>query len=302
MSETLDYITDPQELRRVLSNALTSTTRGVVAGTLGAPVDLANAVMNLGRAGVGYGGHKLGLLSDDQLPQLEGRPVGGSEWIGDKMQQAGLLGGYRNPTAEVLAGGLLGPAVVANAPRAATGLLQFEANAAAAAAARPTAWGQRGAFTPDGLAEALARLEAMKRGESPPRFIKGALQPTAKQQADSNAAFSQVTRGAQPPFAGPMDLNIGHIFDSRVSGAIKPSGQIADAFAPADVVKWLESAGADSAAVQTRRGLPHLENVFTDPVTGESFTVRIPISGDMATGRQWASGLIPEGKFKKEKP
>ena len=59
--------------------------RGLVAGTLGAPVDLASMAMRP----FGYSVEK---------------PFGGSEYIGQKMQDAGLVSAERRPLAELAAG------------------------------------------------------------------------------------------------------------------------------------------------------------------------------------------------------
>lgn len=48
---------------------------------LGGGVDLSNSVLNLLRAGYGYAGHKAGLLSAEDLPNLEENPIGGSKWF-----------------------------------------------------------------------------------------------------------------------------------------------------------------------------------------------------------------------------
>ncbi len=67
-------------------NAMTdSLNRGMVAGTLGAPVDLATMALRP----FGYSVDK---------------PVGGSEWIGQKMQDAGMVSDTRRPMAELAAG------------------------------------------------------------------------------------------------------------------------------------------------------------------------------------------------------
>lgn len=127
------FLRDPNEQKRY-ANALTDVAnRGLLAGTFGAPVDLATQAANLLVAGAGYTGHKLGLLS--QPPSLidPASVPGSSEWIGNKMQRAGLLGDYRNPIAElgtamlspvamkgaVKAGGLLAQADLAGAENAA---------------------------------------------------------------------------------------------------------------------------------------------------------------------------------------
>lgn len=135
MPGLLDFLSDQAERRQIGANALASTTRGIVAGGLGAPVDMLHTLANLGIAGAGYLGNKVGLIPNDKLPELLPEPVGGSEWIGRQMQRAGLLSGYRNPNAELIAGGLLAPAatvaVQARAPKIARGLLQMGDNISA---------------------------------------------------------------------------------------------------------------------------------------------------------------------------
>lgn len=151
--------------------------------------------------------------------------------------------------------------------------------------------------------EAMKRLDAMRRGESVPSVIKNGLLTTPEQQTNLNDAYSLLTQGKQPPYPkNEMDLHIGHIYDARMSGEVKPSGKEADYFDSSQVIPWLVRAGDDSADVVTKRGVPSLQNSFTDPTTGENFNVSLPISGDLQSGRQWVSGLIPEGQFKKKKP
>ncbi len=55
--------------------------RGLTADIVGAPVDMAEVIANLGLAGGGYLGHKLGLLSTEQMPALLKGSVGGSDWF-----------------------------------------------------------------------------------------------------------------------------------------------------------------------------------------------------------------------------
>jgi hypothetical protein len=59
--------------------------RGTIAGTLGAPADIGNEIMRP----FGYGQEK---------------PFLGSEWFGDKMQNAGMVSANRNPVTEGIAG------------------------------------------------------------------------------------------------------------------------------------------------------------------------------------------------------
>ena len=99
-----DYVPDKQAFQGMGNDLLAAANRGGVAAVLGAPVDIANQIANLGRALYGYAGNKAGLLSADQMPQLEDKPIGGSEWIGQKMQDAGMINNNRNALAELLSG------------------------------------------------------------------------------------------------------------------------------------------------------------------------------------------------------
>ena len=106
-----DFVTDRQSQRDVRNALLDAANRGMVANTLGGPVDLATTLTNLGIAGAGYVGHKTGLLS--QPPELiDPRNVpGSSEWIGQKMQNAGMVSPNRNALAEAGMGLLSAPAL-----------------------------------------------------------------------------------------------------------------------------------------------------------------------------------------------
>lgn len=103
MAGLLDFVSDPQARADMRIGLLDAANRGVVAGLLGAPVDLATLALRP----LGYGVEK---------------PVGGSEWIGQKMQDAGMVSAQRNPLAEALAG----LAIPAAAYRAAPALFAAE--------------------------------------------------------------------------------------------------------------------------------------------------------------------------------
>jgi len=129
-SNLLNFLRDSQaqsEMRNALTDA---ANRGMVAGSLGAPVDMATTVANLLIAGGGYAGHKMGLLS--QPPELiESRNVpGSSEWIGKKMQNAGVVSPNRNALAE-FGMGLLSPVAYKGAQKAGGLLYKAETNALA---------------------------------------------------------------------------------------------------------------------------------------------------------------------------
>lgn len=59
--------------------------RALGPDVVGGPVDLAEMVVNLGRAGYGYAGHKMGLLKADQMPELLAASPGTSEWWAQKV-------------------------------------------------------------------------------------------------------------------------------------------------------------------------------------------------------------------------
>jgi hypothetical protein len=99
---TTNALQQPQQYGQGMS-------RGFWAGGLGAPADMGNALLNLLIAGGGYAGHKTGLLT--QPPDLLGPPVGGSEWIAERMRRVGLLADTPGSTADTagnFTGGLLG--------------------------------------------------------------------------------------------------------------------------------------------------------------------------------------------------
>lgn len=112
-----DFLRDAESWRGMRQGLADAANRGMVAGTLGAPVDMATQAANLGIAGVGYLGHKAGLLSTP--PELlDSRNVpGSSEWIGQKMQDVGAVSANRNPVAE-MGMGLLSPVAFKAAQKA----------------------------------------------------------------------------------------------------------------------------------------------------------------------------------------
>ncbi len=94
----LGALKDPQFLQDMKRGVLDSVNRGAVASTIGGPVDLATMLMRP----LGYNVEK---------------PTGGSEWVGDKMQQLGLLGDTRNPIAEAIASVAVPGAMAKVAPK-----------------------------------------------------------------------------------------------------------------------------------------------------------------------------------------
>lgn len=78
--------------------------RALVAGTLGAPVDIATTLANLGIAGVGYAGTKTGLLKTPPSLIEPSTVPGSSEYLGGLMEKTGVVSPTRRPTAETLTG------------------------------------------------------------------------------------------------------------------------------------------------------------------------------------------------------
>lgn len=76
---------DPEYWKSVKQGLTDTVNRGFVGSLLGAPVDIAN--MAMGSLGV----------------PVSQKPVMGSEWIGQKMQDVGVVSPNRNPVAETLA-------------------------------------------------------------------------------------------------------------------------------------------------------------------------------------------------------
>ena len=103
MPSFLDALRDPAFRAEYAQGLMDALNRGGVASTVGGPVDMALTLANLGIAGGGYLGHKLGLM--DQPPELidPKKAVGSSEWLGEKMRQKGMVSEARNPVAEFLA-------------------------------------------------------------------------------------------------------------------------------------------------------------------------------------------------------
>lgn len=139
----LDAALDPQFRSDVGRGLLDVANRGV-AGLLGGPVDVA-------------------ALALKPLGYSHPAPVGGSEWIGNLMEQAGMVSPERRPTAEFLAS-LLTPSAGTGGAKA-MGLLSEMSPEVVGSAGRagPLSMGyQLGAISPEGKARLLADLQAGK--------------------------------------------------------------------------------------------------------------------------------------------
>lgn len=180
LAELKAALTDPAYYRQVGGGLLDAYNRGAVGGLLGTPVDMANGVLNAGKMAAGYIGHQTGLLSGDQMPQPDMMPVGGSEWIGQKMQDAGMVSPNRNVPAEMLAG-LAGIPLTAMAaakagPMVEKGIGQAMANAQMPSTLNmPQYSGQRGAIAYHGSPHKFDKFktEAIGTGEGAQAYGHG---------------------------------------------------------------------------------------------------------------------------------
>lgn len=133
LAKAVNWTPNKSELvRDLLSGANDVTGRGAIAGLLGTPGDIAGLVENAIRAKAG-------------LPAVQ--PWGGSEHIGQKLENAGLVSSARRPKTELLAS-LISPGAalktVLNAPKTAMNLLRMSDNLAAPSTMARA--GQRGAI------------------------------------------------------------------------------------------------------------------------------------------------------------
>lgn len=160
-----------------------------------------------------------------------------------------------------------------------------------------------GAISVANQMEALRRLEAMKRGETVDKVLRGALVTTPDQQSVIDSAYKALTSGRQPARpTSSTDIHLGHLYDARMSGEIKANGKRADTFKAHEVTNWLAAAGDDSAVAKVGlNGKPYLESMYFDPERNASYAVQMPISGNFSTGAQWVSGLVPDGIFSTSK-
>lgn len=229
--------------------------RGLVGGGVGAPADLTNMLLR----GVGLGVDK---------------PVMGSEWLGDKMQQAGVVSGKRNLLAETLAG-LVDP-------------ITAGAGVAKVAGAMPAIVGM--AMNARGKIRLGEVLNSWQEGTQASGNLRGAIDLTSTQQSELQNLLRQQYPTIEVPSAIPYKAR--HAYDSRV---------LKDGFSAADVQNWSVSGAADNAKAIEHQGRAALLNIFDDVSRGKSYDVRMPIRGD-ALGNVWADDVIPVGLFGNKAP
>lgn len=246
MAGLLGFVSDPQARAEVRVGLLDAANRGVVAGLLGGPVDLATLALRP----FGY--------------RVE-KPVGGSEWIGQKMQDAGMVSAQRNPLAEALAGVAL-PGAAVKAARGLSRLADLSPQLVPSASG-PASWGnQMGVISPEGKARLLADLQA-GRGSGAYR-----LGDVTQGQANQLRRAGLQSTGTDVRMSDDV---FRHLHDKRVH---------LEGFTPEETVRFAEQAMAKRARVDfdpgKARQQPSLLNEgLRDPVTGKRYDARMPFEG-----------------------
>ncbi|RQO57022.1 hypothetical protein DBV14_09440 [Variovorax sp. KBW07] len=255
--------------------------RGVFAGLLGAPVDASAGVVNAGIMTGGLLGERLGLWPASELPTPIERPVGGSEWIGQKLQDGGWVTPNRNHLAEGLA--------TFTAPFAGNRLAQALPILEAEPFLRllnPGAVGspkmvRGGPMKPEGKARLQADLEAEQgSGRYPLGDVTEGQGKGLDRLFGSEAASRDVFM---------TDEALRHLIERRLAG---------QGFTPAEVAKYAEQAMASRARpdLNVSKGAQNpslLNSGMRDPVTGRPYDARVPLK-QVDDGYELRS-VIPEG-------
>lgn len=277
----LDALADDDFQRGVVRDLADVGNRGVFAGLLGAPVDASAGVVNAGIMAGGLLGQGLGLWPSSELPKPIEKPVGGSEWIGQKLQDNGWVTPNRNHLAEGLATFI--------APFAGQRLGQVLPVLEAEPFLRllfPGTPGSRsmvrgGPMKPEGKARLQADLEA---GQGSGRYPLGDVTEGQGKGLDNLFGSETATRDVYM-----TDEALKHLIERRL---------VDQGFTPAEVAKYAEQAMAARARpdLNVSKGAqnPSLLNPgMRDPATGRPYDARVPLK-QVEDGYELRS-VIPEG-------
>ncbi|RKJ96628.1 hypothetical protein [Alicycliphilus denitrificans] len=258
----LDAALDPQFRSDVGRGLLDVANRGV-AGLLGGPVDAA-------------------ALALKPLGYSHPAPIGGSEWIGSLMEQAGMVSPERRSTAEFLAS-LLTPSVGTGGAKA-VGLLSEMSPEVVGSAGRagPLSMGyQLGAISPEGKARLLADLQAGK-GSGTYRLgdvTEGQLK--ALQRLGLGPTRSRDVTMTDGVF--------GHLHDGRM---------LKDGFSPEDVTRFTEQAMSKSSQAELNTAKAHqnpalVNRKLTDALSGKRYDAQMPLK--VEDGALTPATVFPRG-------
>lgn len=261
MSSLAGAVTDRGFQADVARGLVDVANRGAAAA-LGAPVDLATAALRP----LGY-----------QHPA----PVGGSEWIGQGMQAAGMVTSERRPAAEALAS-LAVPGALVGGARGLSRLADMgPAVAPSAGRYGATAAEQLGAISPEGKARLLADLTA---GKGSGTYRLGEVTQGQLKALQQHGMPSGLSRDVMMTDAGHA-----HLMEARMAR---------DNFTPEEIVRFAKQAMEPrSSVVRDPAGAGHkaaLANAgLNDPVTKIRYTAQMPLR---ATGDQMeVVTVVPRG-------
>ncbi len=268
----LDAAMDSEFRQDVARGLLDVGNRGIVAGLLGAPVDMATMVMRP----FGY--------SDEA-------PVGGSEWIGRGMENLGLVSSERRPVAEGLAS-MVGPGAGVKLARGLSKVADLSPSMAASGDGFDSLVSQLGVISREGKARLQADLRA---GKSSGTYLLGDI--------SESQLNGLVDVGLTPAKSRDVMMTPGafwHIYKKRL---------LKEKFTPEEIAKFAEEAMA-KRSYGTRdpskaNQEPSLFNSgLRDSVTGRAYAAQMPLYSDGDTLQ--AISIIPKGlpprKVKKMSP
>lgn len=259
--------------------AIRDVANRAVVNLVGAPVDAAGMLANTAIAAGGFAGHQLGVL--DTPPNLIQKPVGGSEWLGQQLEDARIVSPQRRPAAEFLAG-LAVPSVGVAGAKGLAALSEMSPAIAPSAGSRSfDAAAQLGAISPEGKARLLADLQA---GKGSGTYRLGDL--TEGQAAGVNQLFGRPTAGRNVYMT---DDGTSHLIERRMQD---------QGFSAEEVAQFAENAMAKRARadLNVAKGDQNpslLNSGVKDPATGRVYSARMPFR-QVEDGYEVRS-VVPEG-------
>lgn len=248
MATLLDFIKDEQSQKAMRNGLLDAANRGVVAGLLGSPVDIATMALRP----LGYSVEK---------------PTGGSEWIGQKMQDAGLVSDQRNPIAEALAGVAV-PGAAVKAARWLSALSDMSPSLVGSPGGYLSTPNQIGAMSPEGIKLVQADLLAGKGSES---YRMGDVTPGQIKNLQEYGLPKSQTNDV---------MMTKDIMDHIIKGRIKEDG-----FTPDEVLRFMKEAmarrsAADPNVTRDAKNPALIQRGLTDPATGRTYSATMPFKSD----------------------
>jgi len=216
-------------------------------------------------------------------------PIGSSEWIGNLMEQAGMVSKQRYPVSEFIVSMAFPSAALKG--RKAVGLFSeglSTLGGSASGVGGNSLLNQIGAISPEGRARLLADLQA--------RIGSGTYRVGNLTEGQGKGVDALFGRPSASRDVYMTDKATEHLLDGRVRQ---------DGFSPEEVVKFVEQAMSGRArpdlnAAKARQHPSLVNSGLRDPITGRAYDTRMPLR-QVETGYELRS-VIPEGllgKYKK---